>query len=94
MSKEQFMEALEDVATKMAEETPRQLRVLTGLEGMFEFDRQIKREVTRGSLEYLHSQNLIPIEEYESLKMMVNASDADFTVAELIISQRANEFNI
>ena len=66
----------------------------TGLGNVFDHDLFISKEITKGSLEFMHNNKLIEDDEYNTLKMMVQAGDADYTVAEMIINQKANEFQI
>lgn len=72
----------------------REFKVYTGFQGMLEFDSTLRKEITRGSLRHLADCGYIDLEEFTSLMSMIEASQADYVLAELIIEQKANEFNI
>lgn len=65
--------------------TDRHFLAYTTYEGALQFDRALKKEVVKGQLEYLYNTNTINQTEHKSLKDMINASDEDYLLAEIII---------
>ena len=80
LTKESFAKALKEDNPK-----DRQYTVYTDLDGMMVIDKALKKEVTRGQLKHLENSGFMDKKEADTLRLMMNASDADFTVAELII---------
>ena len=80
LTKESFAKALKEDKPK-----DRNYTVYTDLDGFMLFDKALKQEVTRGQLKHLENSGFMDKKEADTLRLMMNASDADFTVAELII---------
>jgi len=80
LTKEDFNKALNADKPK-----DRNWVVYTDLDTAMELDKELRKEIVRGQLKHLKNSGIMDKKEAETLKLMMNASDADLTVAELII---------
>jgi hypothetical protein len=79
-------EALGTALKKLSEDKKGKEWILyMDLDTAMQIDKELHQEVTRGQLKHLENSGFIDKEEAKTLKLMMNASDADFTVAQLII---------
>jgi ABC-type branched-subunit amino acid transport system substrate-binding protein len=83
LTKKDFKKALEKL--KPETDKDKSWSVYTDLDGMMQFDKALKKEVTSGQLKHLENSGFMDKKEAETLRLMMDASDADFTIAQLII---------
>lgn len=70
------------------DKSDRTFKVMTNFEGMCKFDIELKKTVTRGYLTYLENNNKIDKKEAKTLRDMINASEEDYNLAEIIINNK------